>query len=435
MNFFINDILLCCYLLIICLTYSNQKSDYDLLFEWGKNNSVEISEKIYVEYINENNKTYYAKDKILKGEEILNIPNSIILNIESTLELYGKKSKKLYNIFKSEFKEKTDFYLEQAFIAFIMYKVNIKEKSKNKFYKYFQYYFNTFETNFDSYPIFYTSEQLNLIMQTSLGFLIDNMKKLYDEEISIFEKKCNQKKMNKEDYYIFRTYSSSKAFNISGHSVMIPFLDIFQRHPTKYNIEVIASDFDIKIIATRDILPNEKLFIKSDTLTNHNSLIYFGITFQEIIDRIEKYYIPLLNPFLIKNHNINLNEDSTLIKYFTEYIEIKKRKNDFYLKYLDSYKKLSNEFFYPKDNSELSAYKLIFENLLTLKEMNENIKTYIYKIFYTTKDINNILNIIKTENYILEQKIDLMKYIIDDMNINYKNNKKENDIEDINFDL
>ena len=67
--------------------------------------------------------------------------------------------------------------------------------------------------------------------------------------------------------------------------------------------------------------------------------------------------------------------------------------------------------------------------------MNENIKTYIYKIFYTTKDINNILNIIKTENYILEQKIDLMKYIIDDMNINYKNNKKENDIEDINFDL
>ena len=138
---------------------------------------------------------------------------------------------------------------------------------------------------------------------------------------------------------------------------------------------------------------------------------------------------------MIKNHNINLNEDSTLIKYFTEYIEIKKRKNDFYLKYLDSYKKLSNEFFYPKDNSELSAYKLIFENLLTLKEMNENIKTYIYKIFYTTKDINNILNIIKTENYILEQKIDLMKYIIDDMNINYKNNKKENDIEDINFDL
>ena len=100
MNFFNNDILLCCYLLIICLTYSNQKSDYDLLFEWGKNNSVEISEKIYVEYINENNKTYYAKDKILKGEEILNIPNSIILNIESTLELYGKKSKKIYNIFK-----------------------------------------------------------------------------------------------------------------------------------------------------------------------------------------------------------------------------------------------------------------------------------------------------------------------------------------------
>jgi hypothetical protein len=360
----------------------------------------------------------------------------IYLNIENALELYGKQAKKLYNTFKSEINDKSDFYIEQAFIAFIMYKVNIKEKSKNKFYKYFQYYFNTFETNFDSYPIFYTSEQLNLIMQTSLGFLIDNMKKLYNEEISIFEKKCKQKKMNKEDYYIFRTYSSSKSFNISGHSVMIPFLDFFQRHPTLYNLEVIASDFDIKIIVTKDILPNEKLYIKSDTLTNHNALMYFGMTFEEIIDRIEKYYIPILNPFLIKNHNINLNEDSKLIKYFTEYIEIKKRKNDFYLKYLDIYKELSKEF-YPKNNSELSAYNLILENLLTLKEMNENIKTYIYKIFYTTKDINNILTIIKTENYILEQKIDLMKYIIDDMNINNKNNNKNkgNDIEDINFDL
>ena len=67
MNFFNNEILLCCYLLIIGINYSSQKTDYDLLLEWGKNNSVEISEKIYVEYINENNKTYYAKDKILKG--------------------------------------------------------------------------------------------------------------------------------------------------------------------------------------------------------------------------------------------------------------------------------------------------------------------------------------------------------------------------------
>ena len=433
MNIFNNALIIYFYLSIIIIPISSEKADYDLLLEWGKNNSVEISNKIYMEYKNENNKTYFTKDKIFKDDEILSIPNSILLNIENALELYGKKAENLYNVFVSELKEKANFYIEQAFLAFIMYKINIKEKSKKKFYKFFQYFFNTFETNFDSFPIFYNLEQLNLIRHTTLGFLIDNMKGIYNEEITILEKKCKQKKIHKEDYYIFRTYSSSKAFNISGHSVIIPFVDMFERHPTKYNVKVVATDYDIKIVATKDVYPKEKLYIQSDTLTNHNSLIYFGIAFDEITDRIENYYVPILNPLLIKNHKINLNEDSSLVKYLTEFIEIKKRKNVIYIKYLDTYKKLLNNFYSKIDNEEFSAYNLILENLLTLKEMNENINSYIYKIFYTQKDINNIQIIIKTENLILDEKIDLMRFIINTMNNKIQNQKDED--EDINFDL
>ena len=427
--YFYNLFIICFYSLI-SNSFSSGKTDYDLLLEWGKNNSLILSDKIKIEYINENNKTYYAKEQIKKGEEILNIPNSILLNIKNALILYGQKSLKLYSLFKSELNVSSNFNLEQAFLAFMMYKVNNNKKSKNNnFYKFFQYLFNTFETNFDSYPIFYTLEQLNLIRSTSLGFLINKMKNIYDEEISIFENKLKQKKMNKEDYYVFRTYSSSKAFNISGHSVIIPFLDIFKKHPTRYNLEVIASDYDIKIISTKDIYPSDILYIKSDTLTNHNALIYFGITFEEIIDRMETYYIPVLNPFLTKNYNIDLNEDSSLANYFSNYIEIQKGNNKFYLKFLDTYKKLSKKFGYKE--SELSAYKLILENFLSIKEMNEQINTYVYKIFYIQKDIDNILNIIKTENRILEEKIDLMRFLINDI----ETNKKENEKEDINFDL
>jgi hypothetical protein len=255
------------------------------------------------------------------------------------------------------------------------------------------------------------------------------MKNAYDEEIKLYEKLFKQKKINNEDYYVFRTYSSSKSFNISGHASIIPFLDMIEKHPTNYNLEVIASDFDIRVIATKDIYPSEKLFIKSDTLTNHNALIYFGVCFEEIIERIEKYYIPILNPLLIQNYKIDLKEDSSLADYFTNYIDIKKGKNEFYIKYLDVYKKLTKKF--GLDDTELSAYKLILDNLLTLKEINEGIKDYVYKIFYTQKDINNILIIVKTENIILEDKIDLMRYLID----NIEKNKKEDDIEDINFDL
>jgi hypothetical protein len=428
MNFYYFIII--CFYILISKSYSSQKSDYDLLLEWGKNNSLRISDKIKIEYINENNKTYYAVQNILKGEEILTIPNSIVLNIKNTLLLYGNKARKLYSKFNSEFNESSNFNLEQAFLAFIMHKVNSNKKLKeNNFYKYYQYLFNTFETNFDSYPIFYSLEQLNLIRGTSLRFLINQMKNAYDEEIKLYEKLFKQKKINNEDYYVFRTYSSSKSFNISGHASIIPFLDMIEKHPTNYNLEVIASDFDIRVIATKDIYPSEKLFIKSDTLTNHNALIYFGVCFEEIIERIEKYYIPILNPLLIQNYKIDLKEDSSLADYFTNYIDIKKGKNEFYIKYLDVYKKLTKKF--GLDDTDLSAYKLILDNLLTLKEINEGIKDYVYKIFYTQKDINNILIIVKTENIILEDKIDLMRYLID----NIEKNKKEDDIEDINFDL
>ena len=259
MNIINNAFIIRFLFIFILIVFSSGKSDYDLLLEWGLNNSVEISDKIYIEHINENNKTAYTKNKIFKDDEILTIPKTLILNIETALELYGKKAKDLFDIFSSELKDKSDFYIEQAFLAFIMYKINIKEKSNKKFYKHFQYFFNTFETNFDSYPIFYTTEQLNLIRQMTLGFLIDNMKQILNEEITILEKKCKQKKINKEDYYTFRTYSSSKAFNISGHSVIIPFVDMFERHPTKFNCKVIATDYDIKIVATDTVSSRNKL--------------------------------------------------------------------------------------------------------------------------------------------------------------------------------
>ena len=400
-------IIICFYILISKSFSSDKKTDYEYLLEWGKNNSMEISDKINIEYINENNKTYYAKEAIQEGEEILNIPNSILLNIENALTLYGNKAKKLYSSFKSELNVSSTFNIEQSFLSYIMYKVNKNKKSKkNRFYKHFQYLFNTYETNFDNFPIFYSLEQLNLIRQTSLGFLIDKMKKIYDEEISLYEKNLKEKKINKEDYYVFRTYSSSKNFNISGHSVIIPFLDMIEKHPTKFNLEAIASDIGIKVISTKDILVGEKLLIKSDTLTNHNALIYFGICFEEIIDRMESYYIPILNPLLIKKYNIDLNEDSSLANYFSNYIEIKKSGNEFHLKYIDTYKKLLKNF--ELDETELNAYKLILDNFLTLKEMNEQINTYVYKVFYSQKDINNILTIVKTENLVLDEKIDLI---------------------------
>ena len=162
----------------------------------------------------------------------------------------------------------------------MMYRVNKNNKTRNNdFYKYYQYLFNTFESNLDSFPLFYNREQLYLIQFTSFSYSIEYIKKIYAREIDIFENDLNLKKIRKEDYYVFRTYASSKSFNISGHSVIVPFIDMFDKHPIKYNLRIEATDSVTKVIATKDILPLETLYIKFDTLTNQNALAYFKLFF------------------------------------------------------------------------------------------------------------------------------------------------------------
>ena len=55
MNIINNAFIIRILFIFILIAFSSGKSDYDLLLEWGLNNSVEISDKIYIEYINENN--------------------------------------------------------------------------------------------------------------------------------------------------------------------------------------------------------------------------------------------------------------------------------------------------------------------------------------------------------------------------------------------
>ena len=410
------------FILFILISLTFQKNDYELLLEWGKNNSLEISDKLQMNYISENNKTFYTKEKILKNEILLKIPKSITLNIENALNLYGKKFKKLYEEFLTKCKKyKINFMCEQTFLSYMMYKVNKSNKTKNNnFYKYYQYLFNTYESNLDSYPIFYSFEQLYLIQFTSLAYSIDYIKKVYAGEMEIFENDLKLKKIEKDDYYVFRTFVSSKSYNNSGHAYVVPFIDMFNKHPTKYNLKIEADDEIISVIATRDISPSEPLLINCDYLTNQNALTLFGITFDEIIDKINTFHIPILNPLILKNHNYE-NKETNLKLFFTQYIDIQKDK--FYEYYIDIYKQIS--FDLDEDKSELSALKLILENLETLEELNSQINaSHIYKYFYQQKDIDNILRLFKADNKIIKEKIELMKKVIN--NYEKKENKKIN---------
>ena len=177
------------FLILVSLNiYSSKQNDYELLLEWGKNNSAFISDKIDMNYTNENNKNYYVKEEIKKDEIVMTIPKKVLLNIDSAINILGKKIKKQFEIYKNkQLEDKTNlnedmlYHINQSFLAYLMTIAN-KNKSKNnknKLYQYYKYYFNTFETNLEKYPLFFSTEQMRLLDFSIFGIELISTKHLF----------------------------------------------------------------------------------------------------------------------------------------------------------------------------------------------------------------------------------------------------------------
>ena len=94
------------------------------------------------------------------------------------------------------------------------------------------------------------------------------------------------------------------------------------------------------------------------------------------------------------------------------------KKDKFYNEFLETYKQISIDL--NKDKTEISALKI--------KLLNDAINSsHIYKAFYQQKDIDNILRIFKSEKKFLNDKINLMKNVINEYEKESKN-KMNNDL-------
>ena len=142
---------------------------------------------------------------------------------------------------------------------------------------------NTFESNLDSFPIFYNSEQFNLLTMSQFGNEIFQTKTLMEEEYNILDQKVLSKGLDYDEYLKYRTYTLSKGKNITGLCSLIPFVDILDIHPTKYNLKLDfnLSDYGVKVISTKKIKMKRRLRLKIDPMQNSNSLVFYGRTFKE----------------------------------------------------------------------------------------------------------------------------------------------------------
>ena len=427
MKKFVNLLIISILLFISNISCKTTK-DYDLLLEWGLNHSVFISDKIGINYTSENLKNFYVKEEIDKNETIMIIPKDLILNIKSALDLYGPKTKKLYQKYKKEKFEYVNSFLsyriQQSFLSYLMLQGN---KHDNKFHKYFQYFMNTFESNLDSFPIFYNNEQFGLLTMSQFGNEIFQTKTLMEEEYNILDQKVLSKGLDYDEYLKYRTFTLSKGNNITGLCSLIPFVDILDIHPTKYNLKLDfnLSDYGVKVITTKKIKMRRRLRLKVDTIQNSNSLIFYGRTFKELENTVSTFSVPYISSQYLTEKNmdqslaINDKIELTHEKFYEEAMKT----------YMDFSKKIK------EDGSPLSALNIFKDNLNAMRKKYDDVTTsQIHKTFFTRKDIENVKRVLNTEKRLYDEKMKILDTLID-WTIKNQTKTDEKDENEPNFDL
>ena len=401
------------FLIIGIFALLNSKTTYDYLLEWGLNNSLIISDKLGMRYINQNNKTYYAKDEIPEHTIIMDIPFEIMLNIDNALDLLNsKKLNKLNAEYKkAQFDVSVGFLpasQDQSFLSYLIYLVNHRQKhyKQSNFYQYFKYLLDTFETNLDSFPIFYNNNQLKLI-KGSLAFMeILLMKELFNEEVQKLENTYKQKSINLDEYIRFRTLTITKSLNISNVTSIVPFIDMFATDPIDYNVNFRLNDSNnhLVVFTTKKVRRGDILYLRSGYFSNIKRFLLYGETLEKMKDYIESFHIPMISRETLEDIDEKERE-----KFIDATIDLNKKK--FYKKALKTYKKLS--LLKKEDGSDLSAYKLFLKNLEMMREGYDHVTTSdIYKEFVNLKDINNIKRILYLEKNFLDQKLKVLRDFI-----------------------
>ena len=425
MKLFLSFFIICSFLNFI----SSKSDDYEKLFEWGKSKGLFISDKLAINYTSENIKNYYAKEEIEKNETIMIIPTDLVLNIETALKHFGSKTRKLYEKYQNEkFEYVNDllkYRIQQSFLAYLMYIGNRHKTEKNKFYQYFKYYFNTLETNLDSFPIFYNNEQFGLLTSSLFGNEIFQTRTLLDEEYSILDQKILKKSLDYDEYLRYRTFTISKGNNITGLCTIIPFVDILDIHPKKYNLKLKfdLDDYGVKVIATKKIKTNRKLMVKIESFQNSNSLIIYGKTFKELENSVGTFLVPYISPLYLNEKNLDqsyaINDKLDLAheKFYEEAMP----------KYMEFSKKIN------EDGSPLSALRIFMGNLKALRKKYDEVTTSkLHKTFFTLKDIQNVQRVLNTEMKFYDEKMKVIDVLID---YTINNNTKKNEEDDKEPDL
>ena len=186
----------------------------------------------------------------------------------------------------------------------------------------------------------------------------------------------------------------------------MPYLDYFKKDFKSINCEFKIEDGHIIVKAKQNIFPGEELIMIPIAISNQHRLIFFGETYEEILDKFQSYSIPIIIPHYVTDKKITFDIGSLGGKSRIDLIEI-----DFYKEMINFYKKFAK--LVDEDDSDEGACNLILKYISRLKEDLDNIKDEdVRNAFLKKKDSDNAIRIIEGERNFLERRINIMKIYI-----------------------
>ena len=405
------------FFLLILLTINNldysKKTNGDILIEWGKNNSVYISNKIKLNYTNENTKNFYVKKKIDVNEILISIPQNLLLNIDSALKLSSSKIKKQFEKYKTQkFKQILNnsselFYqrIEHSFLAYLMTIANKNKSPKNKLYQFYKYFFETCETNLDNNPLYFSTEQIRPFLFSLLGNEIIQTREAFEEEYITLQSQITKNKFDLDEYIKYRLFTYNKLVNMTGTSSIVPFFDIIETNPVTFNLKINyeVQNQTLNLYALKEIKRGQKLSLAVVQMTNMGSFITYGKTYEENKNFLESFKISKISALYLREKNMNLMLANPNL------IDIMKPK--FYEELIPDYMELSK--LMKGDGSSVSALKLIIDNMESLKRQYEKVTmSSLMKNFFDLKVVESIASILETEKNFLSKKIRDLKKVL-----------------------
>ena len=348
-------------LIDIILSNDNYSKEYNDLIIWLKSNGAKISNKITINEKEENNRFIYSTTNIKKYEELIFIPDSLILSFQN--KILSEHCRKMYGI-----SNKYDYEC-------LVYFLSIDLENKKSFFS--PYYNYLTKINLNNLGFNYSGKQILKYRNTGIDTEIRMAQYYFENTLEplkdYFQSKIkidNKLRDNfKKSFFIVssRNFVRNESIKLYAKNCLVPLLDLIN-HNNTYNTNYTYTKFRKGFIlySVRDIVKGEQIYINYGKLNNIDLFVKYDFIIKDNIYKCDVSFIIKEKKYKIKG-NFNMDNLNLLINNVCLDFKVEKKESvNFIISGLKEKKNLLKNLL--KSETNLKIKNILEEQISTINK-------------------------------------------------------------------